>query len=103
MRSARQSIRERTARRLLLLPVGDIVRSLNRFLVGWRNYFRHGNSTRLFHDLDQFTVERVARFISKKHGHHGRNFGLRVLIGHDYLGLQRLVGSVQHGLAHAAW
>jgi len=46
-------------------------------------------------------VERLARFISKKHGHHGRNYGLRVLIDHEYLGVVRLVGSVRFGPSHA--
>ena len=45
--------------------------------------------------------ERLARFISNKHGHHGRRYGLRVLIDHDNLGLVRLVGSVRHGQVHA--
>ena len=47
-----------------MLPVEDVVRHLNRFLIGWRSYFRYGNSTTVFHDLDQFTMERLARFIS---------------------------------------
>jgi len=64
-------------------------------------YFRYGNSTTVFHDLDEFTMERLARFISNKHGHHGRRYGLRVLIDHEGLGLVRLVGSVRHGPAHA--
>ena len=98
---AKDRIRAHTARRLLMLPVEDVVRHLNRFLIGWRGYFRHGNSTTVFHDLDQFAVERLARFISSKHGRHGRGYGLRVLIDHDYLGLVRLVGSVRHGTAHA--
>jgi len=98
---AKDRIRSHTGRRLLLLPVEDIVTHLNRFLVGWRGYFRHGNSTTVFHDLDEFTVERLARFISNKHGHHGRRYGLRVLIDHEYLGLTRLVGSVRRGPAHA--
>ncbi len=101
VRRAKDRIRSHTGRRRLLLPVEDVVRNVNRFLVGWRDYFRYGNSTTVFHDLDQFTVERLARFISNKHGHHGRRYGLRVLIDHDYLGLVRLVGSVRHAPAHA--
>ena len=99
---AKDRIRAHTARRLLRLPVEDIVSHLNLFLAGWRGYFRHGNSTTVFHDLDRFAEERLARFISGKHGRHGRGYGLRVLIGHDYLGLVRLVGSVRHGTAHAS-
>lgn len=102
VRRARERIRSHTARRWLLLDVESIVVRLNRFLVGWRGYFAYGNSTTVFHDLDEFVAERMARFISNKHGHHGRNYGLRVLIDHDYLGLTRLVGSVRHGPAHAA-
>ena len=41
---------------------------LNLFLAGWRGYFRHGNSTTVFHDLDRFAGERLARFISASTG-----------------------------------
>jgi RNA-directed DNA polymerase len=101
VRAAKQRIRAQTHRRWNLLPVGEVVSRLNRFLRGWRNYFCHGNSTRVFHHLDRFTMERVARFVSDKHGHRGRNYGLRVLIDHDGLGVLRLVGSVRNGPVHA--
>jgi RNA-directed DNA polymerase len=101
VRRAKDRIRALTARRLLLLPVRDVVASLNRFLLGWRGYFRYGNSTTVFHDLDEFAVERLARFISKKRGRHGRNYGLWILMGNNYLGLVRLVGSVRYGPVHA--
>jgi RNA-directed DNA polymerase len=97
VRAAKQRIREHTDRRWLLLPVEEIVKDLNRFLVGWRSYFRYGNSTMVFHDLDRFVTDRMARFITKKHGYRGRNYGLLVLMGNGYLGLQRLVGCVRHG------
>jgi RNA-directed DNA polymerase len=101
VRAAKQRIRAQTHRRWNLLSVGEVVGRLNRFLCGWRNYFCHGNSTRVFHHLDRFTMERVARFVSDKHGHRGRNYGLRVLIDHDGLGVLRLVGSVRNGPVHA--
>ena len=101
VRRAKERIRSHTDRRWLMLPVGDVVERLNLFLVGWRGYFAFGNSTTVFHDLDEFVAERVARFITKKHRHHGRNYGLQVLIDHEYLGLVRLVGSVRHGPVHA--
>jgi RNA-directed DNA polymerase len=101
IRRAKERIRSETDRRRLLLPVEYIVERLNLFLRGWRGYFAHGNSTTVFHDIDEFVTERVARFITSKHGHHGRNYGLRVLIDHGHLGLIRLVGSVRHGPVHA--
>ena len=101
VRAAKQKIREHTDRRWLLLPVEEIVKDLNRFLVGWRGYFRYGNSTMVFHDLDRFVTDRMARFIANKHGYRGRNYGLLVLMGNGYLGLQRLVGSVRYGAVHA--
>ena len=102
VRRAKDRIRQETARGWALLPVEVVVERVNRFLVGWRGYFAKGNSTTVFHDLDEFVVERMARLISTKHGHHGRNYGLRVLIDHDFLGLVQLVGSVRHGATHAA-
>ena len=70
---------------LLGLPVEDVVAHLNVFLAGWRGYFRHGNSTTVFHDLDG-SLRNGWPGSSEKHGHHGRDYGLRVLVGHDYLG-----------------
>ena len=102
VKRAKERIRAHTDRRWLMLPVGMIVERLNRFLVGWRGYFAKGNSTTVFHDLDEFVIERVARFITKKHGHHGRNYGLRVLVDHNDLGIVRLTGSVRHGPVNAA-
>src|SRR5712691_2598882 len=101
VRRAKERIRSHTDRPWLLPGVGYIAERLNLYLVGWRGYFAFGNSTAMFHDLDRFVIERMARFISKKHGHHGRNFGLSVLMDHEYLGLQRLVGDVRHGPVHA--
>jgi hypothetical protein len=101
VRRTKARIRSETARRWLMLPVEHVVKRLNQFLAGWRGYFAHGNSTTVFHDIDEFVVERLARFISNKHGHHGRNYGFWVILHNEYLGLLRLVGSVRHGPVHA--
>lgn len=98
---AKDRIRQLTARRLLPLPVGEVVRNVNGFLKGWRNYFGQGNSTTVFHDLDGFVAERIARFISKKHGHAGNGYGYLVLKRNEYLGLRWLVGTVGPALRNA--
>lgn len=105
--AARANIKARTERRWALLSVEVIVKDINKFLVGWRNYYRYGNSTIAFRHLDRYVTERLARFISKKHGHSGRAFGLKVLIdrgldrGDNGLGLVRLSGSVRYGTVNA--
>jgi hypothetical protein len=103
VRRAKERIRSHTERRWLLLSAEYVVENLNRFLVGWRGYFAKGNSTTVFHDLDQFVTERMARFITKKHGYHRRNFGLMILRDQNRLGLVRLTGNVRHGPVHAVW
>lgn len=100
--AARQKIREHTDRRLLCLPAGEVVKRLNRFLVGWRNYFRHGNSTQVFNALDRFATDRMARWLTSKRGRPGTGAGMAILSRSDHLGLVRLVGSVRYGNAHAA-
>ena len=71
--------REHTALDRQPWPVDQVVGSLNRFLTGWRAYFRHGNSTAQFPAIDHFVDERMMLFISKKHQRDGRWYGRRVL------------------------
>ncbi len=103
MQAARQKIRELTDRRLLLLPLEDVVATLNRFLSGWAGYFRRGNSTTQFHKLDLYVAERLARWIGKRHkARHPLHYGFWRLRQERYFGLRRLVGRVHYGAAHAA-
>lgn len=53
------------------LPVGAAVTKVNSILRGWVNYFRVGNSRRVFDEV-KFHVERkVRRFVAKKAGRRG--------------------------------
>ena len=102
MQAARQKISELTDRRLLLLPVEDVVANLNRFLAGWAGYFRRGNSTTQFHKLDLYTAERLARWIGKRHkARRPLYYGFWRLRQERYFGLRPLVGRVHHGVANA--
>lgn len=103
MQAARTRIRELTDRRLLFLPVEDVVTNLNRYLTGWAGYFRRGNSTTQFHKLDLYVAERLARFIGKRHkSRRPLAYGYWVLRTQRFLGLRPLVGRVNYGAAHAA-
>jgi RNA-directed DNA polymerase len=100
--AARQRIRERTDRRLLGLPVEDVVTNLNRLLTGWAGYFRRGNSTTQFHKLDLYTAERLARWIGIPHkARRPLAYGYWRLRQERFFGLRPLVGRVHHGAAPA--
>jgi RNA-directed DNA polymerase len=95
MARARTRIRDLTARSQLRRPITAVVDDLNRFLTGWRGYFRHGNSAASFDALEYFLTERLVLYISKKHQRRGRWFGRRVLFGSpNRLGLVSLAGTV---------
>jgi hypothetical protein len=40
---------------------GERLQALERYLRGWGQYYRHGQSTTVFRELDQYVAERVAR------------------------------------------
>jgi len=101
--AARQRIRELTDRRLLRLPVEDVVTNLSRFLTGWAGYFRRGNSTTVFHKLDLYTAERLARWIGMRHqSRRPLAYGYWRLRQERFFGLRPLVGRVHRGAVHAA-
>jgi group II intron reverse transcriptase/maturase len=103
MQAARTRISELTDRRLLFMPVEDVVTNLNRYLTGWAGYFRRGNSTTQFHKLDLYVAERLARFIGKRHkSRRPLAYGYWRLRQERFLGLRPLVGRVNYGAAHAA-
>ena len=94
-RTARDRIREITARRRLWLPPEEIVADLNRFLRGWGGYFRYDNSSRCFDKIDSFSFDRVARFLGEKHKRQRPlNEGRALLARQRDLIPRRLVGTV---------
>ncbi len=102
MRAARQRIRELTPPQRVGLPISRVVQDINRFLRGWVAYFRYGNSARHFERFDRYVTQRLCRFISRKHGRSGLNYGLRVLMrSRTPLGLVRVSGSIRYGFANA--
>lgn len=66
MKSVRKKIRELTNRKWLALPIQDVVAKINPVIHGWRNYFRIGNSTAKFQQLDWFTWIRLWKFAKAK-------------------------------------
>jgi group II intron reverse transcriptase/maturase len=98
MASIRAKVKEITAPRARLkLPVGVLVAELNPVLRGWGNYFRWGNSSRKFSQIDSYVQERLALFDSKKRQRSGRRWGaLHTMAWLSRLGLHRLSGTVRY-------
>lgn len=82
-----------------ILVVGDV----NRFLRGWGAYFRHGNSTQQFRQIDSFVFDRIARFIARKHGSRNWRRGVVDLVeSQTTLGIYRLAGTIGYSTAQAS-
>lgn len=54
-------------RAILLWDMIDVINELNPILRGWMNYFKFGNSTRKFTQVDNYVRERLALWWRKKH------------------------------------
>ena len=76
-------------------PVGPIVAEINQVVRGWGAYFRVGNSSRKFAQVDDYVRERLALFLSKKAGQHGRHFERYTYAYFKRLAVYRLVGTVK--------
>lgn len=72
IKTVRRKIRQITARKRLSNPPEEVVKYLNRVIRGWRNYFRIGNSTKKFQDLDRYVGERLRRWVRWSRGARGR-------------------------------
>jgi group II intron reverse transcriptase/maturase len=72
MKNIRLKIREITDRRMYLLNPEIIIARLNLVIRGWRNYFKTGNSTRKFQQLDGYLEYRMFRFMKKQGGNRHR-------------------------------
>jgi hypothetical protein len=103
MQHARDRVRELTDRRRLLVPVEEVVGSLNRFLRGWAGFFRIGNSARHFDQIRRYAFERLAIFLANLH-RQSRRWGLwQVRRSPDHMSLVNLNGIVVAPRPNYAW
>jgi RNA-directed DNA polymerase len=63
---ARERIRELTAKNLGGLPIGLVVARLNRFLIGWSNYFSTGYPRQAYRKLNRFVDLRLVRHLQRR-------------------------------------
>jgi RNA-directed DNA polymerase len=68
MKRARARVKELTDRSRVGMELADVIGALNRFLRGWGNYFRTGNSADKFVMMDRHVAWRLKRLLIKKRG-----------------------------------
>jgi RNA-directed DNA polymerase len=64
--AARATIHGLTESRWGCRPMEEVVRKLNRFLVGWANYFRTGYPRRAFSAINQYVLQRMTMFLKRQ-------------------------------------
>lgn len=108
MSRIRARIRELTDRRRWagLQDIRQVVEVLNPILRGWGNYFRTGNASLKFQQVDRYANQRLVRLLRHVRGWRRRPFSLRDWSPARFateFGLHRLVGTIRYpGFAHAS-
>ncbi len=98
MKRARQRVRALTDRRRVGMELKDVIGDLNLFLRGWGNYFRTGNASKKFRQLDRHMVWRLKRLLIKKRGRNlraGQAARWTDAWLHDQ-GLHQLLGTIRY-------
>ena len=98
MKRARQRVKVLTARSRVGRELEDVIYDLNLFLRGWGNYFRTGNASNKFRQLDRYASWRLRRLLIKKRGRNlraGQAKGWTEAWFHDQ-GLHQLLGTVRY-------
>jgi group II intron reverse transcriptase/maturase len=107
MNRIRDRIRELTNRRRRagMRDIQEVIRDLNPILRGWGNYFRTGNASLKFQQVDRYLHARLVGLLAKRGGDRKRPFHpvdwplTRFVNDH---GLHRLVGTIRYpGLVNA--
>jgi RNA-directed DNA polymerase len=99
MKRVRQRVKELTGRnRSGVKDVRVIIADLNPVLRGWGNYFRTGNATRKFTQVDTYVWKRLHGFMVKRKGRNLRPGGAQQWDSDFFhgLGLHRLRGTVEY-------
>ena len=98
MQHIRQRVRELTPRSRCHADIRDVIADLNPVVQGWGNYFRTGNASRRFNQLDSYVWRRLQHLRVKRKGRNLRP-GEAKSWSCDYfwnLGLHRLRGTIRY-------
>jgi group II intron reverse transcriptase/maturase len=107
MKALRARIRELTARRRWagMRDIREVIRVLNPVLRGWGNYFRTGNASHKFQQVDRYVERRLVRLLGNRGSWRRRPFQAREWPHRRFVtehGLYQLLGTIRYpGAAHA--
>lgn len=62
----RERLRELTGSRRCFMPITEMIAELNRTLLGWKHYFRHGYPRMAFRDVNRFTLDRLVVHLQRR-------------------------------------
>ena len=106
MNKVRSRVRELTdkRRRAGLKDVDEVIADLNPVLKGWGNYFKTGNASKQFTQIDYYVWRRITRMLGKQRGFHGHRLAWRVahqrrawpMAKLRERGLHKLLGTIQY-------
>jgi len=107
MNRIRERIRELTDRRRWagIKDIREVILEVNPVLRGWGNYFRTGNASNKFQQVDLYVRDRLVGLLAKRGGDRRKPFDARKWTVSRFAnehGLHRLLGTVRYpGLANA--
>lgn len=98
MKQMRERVKELTPRGACHEDPRDVIARLNPVLRGWGGYFRSGNATVKFNQMDSYVVKRLRKLRIQRKGRHLRPGEARVWRRPYFnaLGLETLLGTVQY-------
>jgi len=113
MKAVRRRIHDLTARRCRagMKDIREVIRRLNPVLRGWGGYFRTGNASDKFNQIDRYVRHRLVRLMERRGGQRRWRPGTRPFRRSQWPykrfvadhGLHKLLGTVRYpGGAHAA-
>jgi RNA-directed DNA polymerase len=98
MKRARQRVKALTGRSQAGMELEAVIERLNLFLRGWGNYFRTGNASNKFTQMDRYVAWRLKRLLIKKRGRNlraGQADCWTQAWFHDQ-GLHQLMGTIRY-------
>ena len=107
MNALRAKIRALTNRRRRagMRDIREVIADLNPLLRGWGNYFRTGNATEKFQQIDRYVTQRLTRLIASRRGFQRRPFFMKEWPHTRFVeehGLYKLLGTIRYpGAANA--